>query len=88
MSVTIPVVFSVAPCTFIVNIGDEEKDMGLRVDSDSARWVIIWNIVDTIKATYMYVHPHFVDDFGSLDDTIDITVLFEVVISYIIGNFE
>ena len=37
MCVTISVVFTVAPCTFIVNIADEEKDVGLRVDSDLAR---------------------------------------------------
>ena len=27
----------VAPSTFIVNITDEEKDMGLRVESDATR---------------------------------------------------
>ena len=28
---------TVAPSTFIVNIIDEEKDMGLRVESDAAK---------------------------------------------------
>jgi len=28
----------VAPSTFVVNIANEEKDMGLRVESDAARY--------------------------------------------------